>query len=407
MSSVTQRQTIIGILGGGQLGLMLSEALCNLGAHVRILEPSTQSPSSARTPFVTQGKFDDEKVLRDFFSSCDRVTYEFEHIPTQVLRSIVADPVHRNKLWPSLTVLENSQNRISEKKALAAARAPIARWAEINTIDEFLRVKSEWLNEKRECLLKTATGGYDGKGQWTLRTESDWNTTFEFLNNHLSLFPFVIEEKCQLETELSVIVGRHPTLGTYLFPTVENIHINGILDTTFHPPRIDFELSAAAQNIATRIAESWDVFGLLCVEFFVVRKDNTLSLLVNEVAPRPHNSGHITRRSMTRSQFDILAQILLDLPLSSHPVAPELTWCMWNTLGDLWLNHDESRQMSWPAELISHNAVCETFLYGKTEPRVGRKMGHVILNAPSAKAAERTIAHLRSSFKTSRQGGHL
>lgn len=400
MTTAARNIRTIGILGAGQLGLMLGESLSDLGAQVCMLEPNENSPGAARTNFVTVGSFDDEETLRQFFSKCDRVTYEFEHIPTSALRLVLGDPAHRDKLWPSLTVLENSQNRIAEKKALAAAGAPVARWKEIQNHASLVAEKSDWLKQNKAAILKTASGGYDGKGQWQLSTESDWNSTLENLREKPSLFPLVLEEKCNLELELSVLVGRHPTLGTFFFPATENIHLGGVLDTTLHPPRIGHDICLRAQQIASHIAEHWDVFGLLCVEFFVVRTDQNLSLLVNEVAPRPHNSGHITRRSMSRSQFDILAQILLDLPFVSHQIAPGITWAMWNTLGDLWMNDHAPEHMHWPEEVLLHSAVCEAMLYGKKEARIGRKMGHVIITSPKPEHAQKTIEHLRSSFRT-------
>lgn len=400
MTTAAHTIRTIGILGAGQLGLMLSESLSDLGAQVCMLEPNENSPGAARTNFVTMGSFDDEETLRQFFSKCDRVTYEFEHIPTSALRLVLGDPAHRDKLWPSLTVLENSQNRIAEKKALAAAGAPVARWKEIQNHASLVAEKSDWLKQNKAAILKTACGGYDGKGQWQLSTESDWNSTLKNLLLKPSLFPLVLEEKCNLELELSVLVGRHPTLGTFFFPATENIHVGGVLDTTLHPPRIGHDICLRAQQIASQIAEHWDVFGLLCVEFFVVRADQNLSLLVNEVAPRPHNSGHITRRSMSRSQFDILAQILLDLPFVSHQIDPGITWAMWNTLGDLWMNDHAPEHMHWPKEVLLHSAVCEAMLYGKKEARIGRKMGHVIITSPNPEHAQKTIEHLRSSFRT-------
>jgi 5-(carboxyamino)imidazole ribonucleotide synthase len=404
MTTAAHTIRTIGILGAGQLGLMLSDSLSDLGAQVCMLEPNENSPGAARTNFVTLGSFDDEETLRQFFSKCDRVTYEFEHIPTSALRRVLGDPAHRDKLWPSLTVLENSQNRIAEKKALAAAGAPVARWKEIQNHASLVAEKSDWLKQGKAAILKTATGGYDGKGQWRLSTETDWNTTLENLLNKPSLFPLVLEERCDLEMEISVLVGRHPTLGTFFFPATENIHIGGVLDTTLHPPRLNYETCFEAQKIASQIAERWDVFGLLCVEFFVVGSGQNASLLVNEVAPRPHNSGHITRRSMSRSQFDILAQILLDLPFVSHQIAPELTWAMWNTLGDLWMGELSPEHIHWPEGLLAHSAVCEAMLYGKKEARTGRKMGHVIITSPKPEQAQKTIEHLRSSFRTLKRG---
>lgn len=397
-SASTTAIKTIGILGGGQLGLMLSDSLADLGALVKVVEPSVDAPCTRRTAYVRQASFHDEEALLELFESCDRVTYEFEHLPTEPLRRVMEKTQTHHKLWPSLTVLENSQNRIKEKRALAAAHAPVAQWVEIATPDALSDQKSRWLAAGREGILKTANGGYDGKGQWRLSNETQWNETLSLLTKtqNAHLFPMVLEEKCELLMELSVIVGRHPTLGTLTFPVVENKHTHGILDTTYFPARLSFDVCEDARRIAERIADNWDVFGLLTVEFFAIRKGEEIELLVNEVAPRPHNSGHITRRSMTRSQFDVLAQILLDLPFQTQHVAPEETWAMWNTLGDLW----HAGSPDWPSALIGHGSVCEAMLYGKPEVRPARKMGHVILRAGSHAAIDKNIEFFRSTFQS-------
>jgi 5-(carboxyamino)imidazole ribonucleotide synthase len=384
----------IGILGAGQLGLMLSESLSNLGARVLMLDPSSDSPAALRTAFTRTASFENEEELTRFFSECDRVTYEFEHIPTGVLKRVLDKTKSHHKLWPSLTVLENAQNRIAEKKALEKAHAPLTPWKEIHNFDHLCSARNEWLEQNKQGILKTVQGGYDGKGQWRLRTGAHWDAVIDALRNTSQIFPLVLEEECSLLTELSVIVARHPTLGTLSLPAVENIHVNGILDTTLHPPRLPFDVCADAQKIAEKVADVWDVFGLLTVEFFAVRHADGIKLLVNEVAPRPHNSGHVTRRSLSRSQFDILAQVLLDLPFRFQHIAPEETWAMWNTLGDLW----STKTAWWPSEVIGHGSVCEAMLYGKPEVRSGRKMGHIILRAADAAAVEKNIAFFRSTF---------
>lgn len=405
MNSAMHRPKTIGILGAGQLGLMLSHSLTALGANVLILEPQANTPAAALTPFVTQARFDDASALRSFFERCDRVTYEFEHIPTAALRTVLESKECAEKLWPSVTVLEYAQNRIAEKTALAAAAAPLADWKQIHTPAELEVEKSTWLRSERSAILKTATGGYDGKGQWHLSTEREWNATLEFLNGKEHLFPMVLEEKCKLKTEISVIVGRHPQFGCCVFPVFENIHSQGILDTTLLPARIAPELAEQARIIALQVAEQWDVRGLLCVEFFVVEAGSTAKILINEVAPRPHNSGHVTRRAMTRSQFDVLAQILLDLPMQSQQIQPESCWAMWNTLGDLWLQSGQNQSaISWPPQMLTHTGVCEALLYGKNEARPGRKMGHVILNSHAAEENLQTIASLRSTFQSFSRG---
>lgn len=393
----------IGILGGGQLGLMLSQALVALGAEVQIFDPSPDSPAARLTPYWKQIAFDDPQALRDAFASCDRITYEFEHIPTAALHAVTTESGWTDKLWPSLSVLENAQNRVAEKKALTAAGAAVAAWQEITHAEELLAVFKEHSAKPNKFVLKTARGGYDGKGQWRLSDTPSWHACLDELATQPQAFPLVLEEECELDMEVSVIVGRHPKIGAYTFPVVENRHIKGILDTTFSPPQLSNELCTEASAVAQSIATRWDVRGLLTVEFFVVRTPSGKKLLVNEVAPRPHNSGHITRCSMTRSQFDILAQILLDLPFSSAPTAASKSWCMWNTLGDLWTDAGLT-QMGWNDAILGSHHLCEAMLYGKPEARPRRKMGHVILTADDRPTLENAIENFRTSFHTHQKG---
>lgn len=388
----------VGILGAGQLGLMLSDALLKLGAQVRVLDPSSNSPTALRTNLVTQAAFDDRAALEHFFSQCDRVTYEFEHIPTRALRTVLAREEHRDKLWPSVDILEIAQNRIAEKSAIQQMKIPLAKWEAISRFSHFLECKKRWLQLQKKAILKTAHGGYDGKGQWTLAGSDDWQRAEESLAR-LDPFPtFVLEEMCTLVTELSVIVARHPTLGSQTLPAVENKHVNGILDTTLYPPRVEKKLIEDAQSFAAQIAEQLNLHGLMCVEFFVISTPEGERVFVNEIAPRPHNSGHVTRCSLTRSQFDVLAQLLLDLPFATEPVSSTAHWGLWNALGDLWMNPNRTTTISWPPEITSEAALCEAMLYGKTEARAGRKMGHVIVRQSSADHVYATLKKFRNHF---------
>ncbi|MEN9811169.1 MAG: hypothetical protein RLZZ488_2736 [Pseudomonadota bacterium] len=390
----TPAQKTIGILGGGQLGLMLSQSLADLGAQVRILDPQPDCPAALRTAFSRTASFADDDALCEFFLACDRVTYEFEHIPIAALRRVLDKTDSHHKLWPSLSVLENSQNRVAEKIALAKADAPVAEWIEICSVEDLRQHKPQWLGRQRAGILKTARGGYDGKGQWRLSSEENWNSAIAELTSREELFPLVLEEKCQLLGELSVIVGRHPEHGVVTLPAVENIHVDGILDVTFYPPRLPAHICVEAKQIAEHVAQQWNVHGLLTVEFFVVENSAGTKLLANEVAPRPHNSGHVSRRSLSRSQFDLLAHILLDQPCQISETQTGVVWAMLNTLGDLW----GKGSAFWPHQLTSHSAVCEAMLYGKPEVRRGRKMGHVILRGNTHSELNKHIQFLRSTF---------
>ncbi len=378
----------VGILGGGQLGLMLAESLRRLNTEVIVLEPDPEAPCAMRLAGVLPHAFDDPKGLEALFSRVDVATYDSENVPSGPLAAYGA------KLKPSLNVLQISQDRAREKAFLAEhGFRPVAFSVVPAGTDVAAAVRAFGL----PCIAKSVLGGYDGKGQFKLRTEAD-----------VAALPpapkggWVLEEVLTLSAEVSVIVARDAEGSDFTFPVFENIHTEHVLDLTVLPARQPVALQNEARRTALAIARALKVEGLLTVEFFIgTGREGLERLYVNELAPRVHNSGHVTRQACTMSQFDALARVLSGVPLTS----PELhmgAWCMGNLLGDVWLSQGRK---GGPLDLSAWRAfpeVVDVYLYGKREARTKRKMGHFVVHAPTPDEAARKALGFREALMKTR-----
>ncbi len=341
----------IGIIGGGQLGRMMAMAAAGLGYKVHVFTPEPGSPASHVASKTTVAEYDDIKALQAFADSVDVVTFEFENVPFESLTLLEGQKPVR----PSAEVLKASRNRIREKKAVQALGIGTAAFAEIRALADFpAAIKQVGL----PAILKTAELGYDGKGQVTIRKESEAEAAWEAIKGAEA----VLEGYVDFSMEISVIVARGAGGETAPYVPVQNIHKDHMLDTTIAPAPIDAVLARQAEDMAVRIAASLEVVGLLAVEMFVT-KDNRI--LVNELAPRPHNSGHWTMDACVTGQFEQIIRVVCGLPLGSPARHSDAE--MKNLIGD-----DVNL---WPEYLKNPNA--KLHLYGKTETRAGRKMGHV------------------------------
>lgn len=378
----------VGILGGGQLGLMVAESLRKLDAEVLVLEPDPGAPCALRLAGVMQAAFDDTQALGRFFSRVDVATFDSENIPAGPLTPWAA------QLAPSLEVLRVSQDRAQEKTFLSARGfRPVVHQVVAPGADVRAAARAFGL----PCIAKSVLGGYDGKGQFRLKSEGDVAGLPE-----RAAGGWVLEEVLALEAELSCIVARAGG-EAFPFPVFENQHTHHVLDLTVLPARVDEALQAEARATALEVARALDVTGLLTVEFFVGRgRDGVRRLFVNELAPRVHNSGHVTRQACTVSQFDALARVLAGVPLTPPELHPG-GWCMGQLLGDVWLA--QGRQ-GGPLDLSAWRdfpEVVDVYLYGKRAAHPGRKMGHFVTHAPTAaQAAERALAFRAALMAPSR-----
>jgi 5-(carboxyamino)imidazole ribonucleotide synthase len=342
----------IGVVGGGQLGRMMALAAARLGLRAHILTPETDSPAGQCAAGVTIGAYDDPQVLRDFAACVDVVTFEFENVSAAGL-----DLLERLRpVRPAPSVLRISQDRVLEKQFVQAAGAATAAWRPVESrgqLDDAVAALG------LPAVLKTTRLGYDGRGQALLRRPDEVHAAWQ----SLAPKPLILEQFVDFAAELSVVLARDATGAVAAFDTVENRHRHHILDLTFAPARVAPELAAEAQAVAARIAAHLGLVGLLAVEFFLAADGR---LLVNELAPRPHNSGHWTLDACACSQFELHVRAVAGLTLAATTRHSDAA--MQNLIGP-------EGMRAWPAALAGAG-LCP-HLYGKAEVRPGRKMGHV------------------------------
>lgn len=357
----------IGMLGGGQLGRMFTIAANNLGYQVIVVEPDVHSPAGQVANEHIIAPYDDEEALQYLADKCAVVTTEFENISAPALSSLA----EQTKVRPSGQAVEKAQDRIVEKDFIRQCGLLPVPYGVITTSSEIATAVEEI---EFPCLLKTARFGYDGKGQVTVNTIDEVRKAFAEFKS----VPCVLEQRIDLKIEISVVLGRNSQGGSKCFPIAENIHIDSILHKSIVPARINEDIDNAAQVAAIRIADKLDYVGVLAVEFFVSKKGE---LLVNEMAPRTHNSGHYSLDACVTSQFEQQVRMVCGLPFGSTELLSPVV--MVNLLGDLW-GADQNEQPNWQALLSSPNSKLN--LYGKKEARPGRKMGHfcILLNTVEA-----------------------
>ena len=360
----------IGILGGGQLGRMLAQAAQTLGYRVHVFEPQRECPAGAVAHEEVNASYEDIGALTAFAKRCDVITYEFENIPSAPLAAIA--PLVR--LHPRAEVLHVCQNRQREKAWLKANGFPHVAYAEALDGD----IAAAIAEVGTPCVVKTADFGYDGKGQMKLAADADVQQAAAIFRGRRC----VVERWCEFTSEVSVIVARTEAGEARPFPVAENIHTNHILDFSIVPARVPAAVASHAQAIAVSIAEKLGVVGLIAVEFFVTKAGE---VLVNELAPRPHNSGHWSLDGCETSQFEQHIRAICGLPLGGTDVRQPSV--MVNILGDAW-RWQEGRVIGDPAwrEIVAAPAT-KLHLYGKAEPRPGRKMGHFTVRAADIETA--------------------
>jgi 5-(carboxyamino)imidazole ribonucleotide synthase len=340
----------IGILGGGQLGRMLALAAARLGVRTHIFCPDPDSPAFDVTPKKTVAAYDDEQALAVFASQVDVVTYEFENVPARTARFLS----ELKPLRPGANALAISQDRLAEKAFLTVNRIAVAPFAAVTSLDMLDEALAEI---GAPAVLKTTRMGYDGKGQRIVRNDADAGVAFELLSPK----PLVLEGFVEFDREISVVVARNTAGDVAAFDPAENVHRDHILKTSTVPAAISKKTAREAQAIARRIVEALNYVGVLGVEFFVLPSGK---LLVNEIAPRVHNSGHWTEAVCITDQFEQHIRAILGWPLGDPSRMADVV--MENLIGD--------EIGTIPAGL---GAGIRPHAYGKAESRAGRKMGHL------------------------------
>lgn len=363
----------IGVLGSGQLGRMFAIAARRMGYRVHTLSPEADTPTGQVSDLEIIAPLDDLDAVRKFASRVDVVTFEFENVPVSTADA-AAEIV---PVRPAGRVLHIAQQRIREKTFLENAGLPVAPFRVVRS-DTDLRSAVEALGVP--CILKTADFGYDGKGQARIGAGGDADAAWGSIGRKEA----VLEAYVDFEREISVVAARGLDGSFVHYGALENRHRNHILDLTIAPARIAACTAADAVEMARVVLEKLDVVGVLCVEFFV-RRDG--SLVINELAPRPHNSGHFSVDACVTSQFEQQLRAACGLPLgSTEQLRPA---AMANLLGDLW----ERGEPDWAAACA--NPCVKLHLYGKLEARAGRKMGHLTALAADTEAAERMAVEAR------------
>lgn len=358
MTSPILPPAMLGIIGGGQLGRMFTVAAKTMGYQVTVLEPEAGCPASSLADVHLCARYDDANALEEMARTCKAVTTEFENVPAASL-AFLAQSI---RVSPSADAVSIAQDRIQEKRYISASGLDVAPYLTIESSADLDQDLSGCL----PGILKLARLGYDGKGQ--VRVKSALEAQEAFLS--LGEKPCVLEKMLDLHTEVSVMVARTSPGVVTTFPVAENQHEQGILDVSIVPARIDEATSQKARHMALSLAEALDYVGVLGVELFIL---NDGRILINEIAPRPHNSGHYTLDATVTSQFEQQVRTLCGLPPGDTRLLSPVV--MINLLGDVW---GES-EPQW-SDLFEHPGLM-LHLYGKASARPGRKMGHFNLMA--------------------------
>lgn len=367
---------MLGILGGGQLGRMFTMSALSMGYRVTVLDPDTESPAGAIADVHLCAAFDDPEALRQLAESCSAVTTEFENVPAASMAFLE----QHIRVSPSSEAVSIAQDRIREKRFIAGAGLQVAPFLPIENVEDL----EQDLSGHLPGILKIARLGYDGKGQ--VRVSSFDEAKAAFIE--MGFKPCVLERKLELQTEISVIVTRTGTGQSVCFPVAENHHADGILDISIVPARVEHTVAEHARQMALQLAESLGYVGVLAVEFFVLDDGE---LLINEIAPRPHNSGHYTLNATQVSQFDQQVRAMCGLPPGDTRLLSPVV--MVNLLGDIW-GDDEP---SW--DILLSQANVHLHLYGKKSARVGRKMGHYNVLSKDAESALQQALELKAKLK--------
>jgi 5-(carboxyamino)imidazole ribonucleotide synthase len=366
----------VGVLGSGQLGRMFAIAARRMGYRVHTLSPDEDTPTGQVADLEVKASYDDLEAVSEFARHVSVVTFEFENVPAPTAEAAArCAPVR-----PSGSVLHTTQQRIREKSFLSHAGLPVTPYREVRSLDGLERALADL---GCPAILKTAAFGYDGKGQFRVATPDRAAEAWTAIGRQEAVLEAFIDFEC----EISVVAARGHNGEFVHYGAIENQHSRHILDVSVGPARVPPRIAEEAVELARCVLEKLDVVGVLCVEFFVTHNQ---SLLINELAPRPHNSGHLTVDACVTSQFEQQLRAVCGLPLGSTEMHRPAA--MANLLGDLWA----SGEPDWAAACAFPGV--KLHLYGKLEPRPGRKMGHLTALNHDPEEAYRTVLAARESL---------
>jgi 5-(carboxyamino)imidazole ribonucleotide synthase len=369
----------IGVFGSGQLGRMFAVEARKMGYRVHTFSPATDTPTGQIADLETSADYNDLEAVEKFARSVNVITFEFENVPSRAVETAAQfTPVR-----PGGDVLYTTQNRLREKTFLTESGFPVAPFHAIKTIEDLYHASDEI---GTPAVLKTAGFGYDGKGQAKIASVGDIEPAYENLKGNEA----ILEAFVEFEKEVSVVAARDQQGNFAHYGVIENAHANHILDVSFAPGKVSLKIFNEAIEITRSVAEKLDYVGTLCVEFFLTKDDK---LLINEIAPRPHNSGHLTFDACVTSQFEQQLRAVCGLPLGSTEFYKPSA--MANLLGELW----ETQEPQWSNALQFPGV--KLHLYGKSEARAGRKMGHLTAMAETAEEAARTVKAARNALLSS------
>jgi 5-(carboxyamino)imidazole ribonucleotide synthase len=378
-AQVINPPAMLGMLGGGQLGRFFVIAAHEMGYQVTVLDPDRNSPAGKIADVHLCANYDDVAALNKMAETCQAVTTEFENVPASTLEQLSQSTI----VHPSSHSVAIAQNRVAEKNFIKQAGLPVAPFEVIANLEDIPSDDSAIY----PAILKVARFGYDGKGQSRVKNQEEAKQAFVQFGKEIC----VLEHMLNLDLEVSVVLARDVNGHIESFPVAENSHLNGILDVSIVPARCTEVIRANAQELAKKLATELNYVGVLGVEFFVVGHQ----LVLNEIAPRPHNSGHYTLDACVTNQFEqqvrvITGQTLGSSRLHSHAV-------MVNILGDSWLVSGEQKAPAWQMAFANKNL--KMHLYGKHEPRKGRKMGHFTVIGDDAKSVLNAAKIARSELR--------
>jgi 5-(carboxyamino)imidazole ribonucleotide synthase len=368
----------IGVFGSGQLGRMFAIEARKMGYRVHTFSPDSDTPTGHISDDETTASYDDLDAVRKFAQDVDVVTFEFENVPSATV-AVAAELVD---VHPEGDILHITQNRLREKNFLSQNGFPVVPFRLIKTIDDLQRGVAEL---GTPAILKTAGFGYDGKGQTRIDAIGEIDSAFAAMGGRES----ILESFVDFDKEVSVVCARGQDGGFFHYGVIENEHKNHILDVSFAPAIVSETIYKDAVQITRSIAEVFGYIGTMCVEFFVTKDEK---LLVNEIAPRPHNSGHLTFGPCVTSQFEQQVRAVCGLQLGSTEFYR--TAAMANLLGGIWQNGEPN----WAAALSDPSV--KLHLYGKAHPRPGRKMGHLTVSDEFAINASRKVRDARLKLES-------